>query len=75
MRRLLVLTLAFALLASPAVVLGCGSGDDSSSGTTAAGGGSTSPAADFSGTTLDGQDVSLASFAGKPLVLVFWGSW
>ena len=33
------------------------------------------PAPDFSGTTLDGTPVSLASFKGKPLLLVFWASW
>ena len=35
--------------------------------------GQTAPA--FSGTTIDGQSVSLASYLGKPLVLVFWASW
>jgi cytochrome oxidase Cu insertion factor (SCO1/SenC/PrrC family) len=29
----------------------------------------------FSGTTLDGNEVSLESYHGKPLVLLFWGSW
>ena len=33
------------------------------------------PAYDFHGTTVDGQQVSLASYAGKPLVLVLWASW
>jgi len=32
-------------------------------------------APDFSGTTIDGQPVSLDSYHGKPLVLLFWGSW
>ena len=32
-------------------------------------------AAAFSGTTVDGEQVSLASFVGKPLVLAFWASW
>ena len=29
----------------------------------------------FSGTTLDGAQVSLDTYHGKPLVLLFWGSW
>jgi len=33
------------------------------------------PAYDFHGTTVGGQQVSLASYAGKPLVLVLWASW
>jgi hypothetical protein len=28
----------------------------------------------FSGVTLSGEEVSLQSFAGRPLVLVFWSS-
>ena len=32
-------------------------------------------AADFSGETLDGDAVSLDTYHGKPLVLLFWGSW
>lgn len=32
-------------------------------------------AADFSGETLDGDHVSLETYRGKPLVLLFWGSW
>lgn len=30
------------------------------------------PAPSFSGTTIDGQAVSLESYRGKPLVLVLW---
>jgi cytochrome c biogenesis protein CcmG, thiol:disulfide interchange protein DsbE len=33
------------------------------------------PAPDFSGTTLDGQSVSLSMYRGKPLVLAFMASW
>lgn len=33
------------------------------------------PAPDLSGTTLDGLVLSKEAFAGKPLVLAFWGSW
>lgn len=32
------------------------------------------PAPDFGGTTISGESVSLASYSGKSLVLVFWGS-
>jgi cytochrome oxidase Cu insertion factor (SCO1/SenC/PrrC family) len=35
----------------------------------------TGPAPDFSGTTLAGAPVSLASYQGKPLILIFWASW
>jgi hypothetical protein len=34
-----------------------------------------SPAPSFSGTTIDGDPVALDSYHGKPLVLLFWGSW
>jgi peroxiredoxin len=34
-----------------------------------------SAAADFSGVTLDGADVSLSEYRGKPLVLAFMASW
>jgi peroxiredoxin len=29
----------------------------------------------FTATTLDGQQISLADYAGRPVVLNFWGSW
>jgi hypothetical protein len=32
------------------------------------------PAPDFSGVTLSGEEISLWSCAGKPLILVFWWS-
>ena len=32
-------------------------------------------AADFSGVTLDGVNVSLSEYRGKPLVLAFMASW
>ena len=32
-------------------------------------------APELSGTTLDGLVLSKEAFAGKPLVLAFWGSW
>ena len=33
------------------------------------------PAPDFTVTTLDGQNVKLSDFKGKPVVLNFWASW
>jgi len=33
------------------------------------------PAVDFTVTDLDGNDVTLSSFYGKPIVLTFWASW
>lgn len=60
-----VVALIVALLAVPS--LGCGS-----STTT---GGPVRAAADFSGVTLDGVNVSLSEYRGKPLVLAFMASW
>ncbi|HLA80100.1 MAG TPA: hypothetical protein VJP78_00505 [Thermoleophilia bacterium] len=42
---------------------------------TSTGAGNRSPAPDFSGTTLDGQSVSLGGYRGKPLVLAFMATW
>lgn len=33
------------------------------------------PAAEFSGATMSGEQVSLSGYAGRPLVLAFWASW
>jgi len=33
------------------------------------------PAPDFTGTDLDGKQIHLADFRGKPLLLNFWASW
>ncbi|MFH0915924.1 MAG: hypothetical protein V1912_05695 [bacterium] len=60
-----IMALIVVLLAVPS--LGCGS-----STTT---GGSARAAADFSGVTLDGANVSLSEYRGKPLVLAFMASW
>jgi thiol-disulfide isomerase/thioredoxin len=51
---------------SVAVSAGCSS---------SSGGGSSGPAPDFVGVTLDGRQVSLSDYLGKPLVLVFTASW
>ena len=57
-----LLVLAMALLA------GCG--DSGSSAVTTA-----QAAPDFSGVTIDGSEVSLGEYRGKPLVLAFMASW
>ena len=63
------------------VVSGCGlTGGTGSGGTTGAAPPATQesgrkPAPELSGTTLDGLVLSKEAFAGKPLVLAFWGSW
>lgn len=66
------------LLLTVAVVAGaCGERTGGNAGT----GGSVSSAvadasaAAFSGQTLEGTQVSLESYRGKPLVLIFWASW
>jgi len=68
-----------ALLASAVLVLGvaalAGCGSDTTTEITSSestgGGGEL----DFSGKTLDGNDVSLGGYRGKPLVLAFMASW
>lgn len=50
------------------LAVGCG-GWDSGTGTTA----KTAP--DFSGVTLEGTQVSLSEYRGRPLVLAFMASW
>lgn len=52
------------LVLATAALAGCGS---------SGGGGDTAP--DFSGATLGGDEVSLAAYRGKPLVLAFMASW
>ena len=71
MRRML-LVLASGLLLGATVLVGCGGSSDASAG---GGGGSKGAAPAFSGTRFDGSQVSLESFRGKPLVLIFWASW
>jgi len=63
------------------MVSGCGlAGGAGSGGTTAQAQPATQesnrkPAPELSGTTLDGLVLSKEAFAGKSLVLAFWGSW
>ena len=71
MKRIVMTLSLAALLVALVALAGCGGSGGVSSG----GGGAGAKAADFSGMTLDGQQVSLESFKGKPLALVFWASW
>ncbi len=64
------------LLALVLGAVGCGSSSsDGGAGTTVTTGADSAQAADFSGVTLDGVDVSLSEYRGKPLVLAFIASW
>jgi hypothetical protein len=65
-RRRVVMPAILGLVAvlSLFLVTGCGGGGASPSG-----------APVFSGVTLDGSEVSNATFLGRPTVLVFWGTW
>ena len=74
----MALVAAFALLLGLTGVLGCGGqAATSGSGVTAAPDSTDSrkPAPAFSGVTMDGAEVSLATFEGKPLALIFWATW
>jgi cytochrome oxidase Cu insertion factor (SCO1/SenC/PrrC family) len=61
-----IAVLALLLAVVVAFATGCGSSAAAKNG---------SQAPDFSGTTLDGQTVSLSMYRGKPLVLAFMASW
>ena len=54
-------------------LVGCGSAASSTTGDT--GGSSTSLETGFSGVTLDGTEVSLSQYRGRPLVLTFMATW
>lgn len=56
------------LVLATVLTVGCG-GPDTGGGTLA----KTAP--DFSGVTLEGTQVSLSEYRGKPLVLAFMASW
>jgi cytochrome oxidase Cu insertion factor (SCO1/SenC/PrrC family) len=80
MRRSIMLMLGFALpvlLAVAVFVGGCGGGDAADAGDSGSpsGSASRSAAADFAGATIDGEQVSLESYEGKPLALIFWATW
>jgi cytochrome oxidase Cu insertion factor (SCO1/SenC/PrrC family) len=62
------------LLLAMVTLAGCSSSSSSggASGSTA---GSADTAPEFSGATLDGMQVSLGDYLGKPVVLAFMASW
>lgn len=65
--------LAFMVALVAILLVGCGSDDDSA--TAGANTSSSLVEAGFSGVTLDGTEVSLSDYRGKPLVLVFMATW
>ncbi len=60
---------AFFVALVAVLAAGCGSTGTSATGATA------QAEAGFSGVTLDGTEVSLSEYRGKPLVLAFMASW
>jgi cytochrome c biogenesis protein CcmG/thiol:disulfide interchange protein DsbE len=60
-----------AVLVSAAVVTGCAGGDDGGGG----GSGRRAPAFDLESLSAEGDRVTLAEYAGTPVVLNFWASW
>jgi len=80
-RAMLAAFLVASVIASAALLAGCGldgsttTKPDSTSGTAAPPTVSADTAPDFTGVTLDGLDVSLSEYRGKPLVLAFMASW
>ncbi|MCL4368294.1 MAG: redoxin domain-containing protein [Actinobacteria bacterium] len=77
MKRLLFGSFVLLLLGAGILASGCGSAQSAGNATSDAGSAvhvvNGAPA--FGGQTLGGAPVSLASYRGKPLVLVFWASW
>ena len=70
MKRIMKIAAALFMVAIMLVMAGCGS--DSGDGQGIAPG---SEAPDFQLEDLDGQEVSLSEFRGRPVVLNFWASW
>lgn len=72
-------TAALLLLLVAVVMAGAACGGSSSEGEAQTTATTDAPsgvmASDFSGVTLDGQEVSLSQYRGKPLVLAFMASW
>jgi cytochrome c biogenesis protein CcmG/thiol:disulfide interchange protein DsbE len=68
-RRPIVLALALAVVTTAAILLIVGPRPGADSGHVAVG----SPAPALSGTTLDGGTFDLASLAGRPVLINFWG--
>lgn len=72
--RVLIVTAGMvAFLVALVAVLSVGCGSNATSGD--ASGATTRAEAGFSGVTLDGAEVSLSEYRGKPLVLAFMASW
>lgn len=70
-RKAIFLAVAIAVVSSAMVFAACSSGEGAdSSDTTAA-----MVAPEFSGVTLEGQQVALSDYLGKPVVVVFMASW
>ena len=65
--------LAFLVALVAVLSVGCGSADTATTG--GASTSSTTLEAGFSGVTLDGTEVSLSEYRGRPLVLVFMATW
>jgi len=69
------------LAVSAAVLAGCGAEGttttkpESTAGTAVPSSVAEDAAPDFTGVTLDGVDVSLSAYRGRPLVLAFMASW
>jgi len=68
LRRALPLLLVGSAIAASLALAGCGSAQKTSDATSYI-----IPA--FSGTTYEGRTVSLDTYRGKPLILIFWASW
>ncbi len=64
---------AFLVAVAAVLSVGCGSAATLTTGDTT--GTTTQVEAGFSGVTLDGTEVSLSEYRGKPLVLAFMASW
>lgn len=64
--------LLFLLLAVPLLLAGCGGEDSTAADPPQLGSDETR---DFSGSTIDGEPVSLQTFQGRPTILIFWASW
>jgi hypothetical protein len=76
MKRVLVVAVGLLLIGAVLITGGCGT---TGAAKGASAGGAlvhvTDGAPAFGGTTIGGAPVSLESYRGKPLVLIFWASW
>lgn len=74
-RAAIFLPLLLLLLTLPLLAGACGeeTPEVPAAGAEGQQGGKVAP--DFAGQTLSGQEVSLSSYRGKPLFLIFWATW